>query len=148
MTKRWIAAAGAALFLAACGGGYGGGGGTYMVPAPKATATPSGMPAQTAQILGSAGFVSPNLFTLYEFGADTAGVSNCSGACAAVWPPFAASANAQPTGLFTIIVRADGIHQWAYKGHALYNFSGDARPGDAAGDGLNLNGGIWHVARP
>jgi predicted lipoprotein with Yx(FWY)xxD motif len=59
-----------------------------------------------------------------------------------------ASATAKAVGSFTIITRADGSKQWAYKTHALYNFSGDARPGDAHGDGLNLNGGIWHVARP
>jgi predicted lipoprotein with Yx(FWY)xxD motif len=106
------------------------------------------MPASTVSILGSPGFASPNGFTLYVFGADTANVSNCNAGCAAIWPPFMASANAKPVGSFTIITRADGSKQWAYKTRALYNFSGDARPGDAHGDGLNLNGGIWHVARP
>lgn len=145
--------------LAACGGGGTGGGygGNTMVPpvnrpnptpTASATATPGAMPALTATIKGTAGFASPNGFTLYEFGADTLNVSNCNAGCAAIWPPFMAAAGAQAVGGFTVITRADGSKQWAFNGHALYNFSGDAKAGDANGDGLNLNGGIWHVARP
>jgi predicted lipoprotein with Yx(FWY)xxD motif len=38
--------------------------------------------------------------------------------------------------------------QLAYKTRALYTFSGDVRPGDTNGDGVNAFGGLWHVARP
>lgn len=143
----------AASLLAACGGGAGGYGGTVpSMPqpstAPVTQPSPGAMSALVATILGSQGFTSPNGFTLYQFGADAANVSNCNGACAAIWPPFMAAANAQATGSFSIIARADGSKQWAYKTHPLYNFTGDSKPGDAHGDGLNLNGGIWHVSRP
>lgn len=152
MNVRWLAPLTAASLLAACGGGGSGGGHSAgMVPVAPATASPTApasMPASTATILGSPGFVSPNGFTLYVFGADSANVSNCNGGCAAVWPPFMAAANAQASGSFTIITRADGSKQWAFKTHPLYNFSGDAKAGDANGEGLFLNGGIWHVARP
>jgi predicted lipoprotein with Yx(FWY)xxD motif len=148
----------AAAALAACGGGGSGGanvgGMVPTAPAPSSapssapSTAPASTPASTATILGSPGFVSPNGFTLYVFGADAPNVSNCNAGCAAVWPPFMAAANAQASGSFTIITRSDGSKQWAYKSRPLYNFSGDAKAGDANGEGLNLNGGIWHVARP
>jgi predicted lipoprotein with Yx(FWY)xxD motif len=120
-----------------------------LLPSPMPTTTPAPtMPASTVTIKGAPGFISPNGFTLYVFGADTLNVSNCNAACAQIWPPFMAPANAQAVGGFTAITRADGTKQWAFNGHPLYNFTGDAKAGDANGDGLNLNGGIWHVARP
>lgn len=150
MNVRWLMPLFAASLLAACGGGgttgaYGGG----TIPAPPAVSpAPSSSPATLTTILGSQGFVSPNGFTLYVFGADAPNVSNCNGGCAAIWPPFAAASTAQASGSFSIITRADGSKQWAYKSQPLYNFTGDSKPGDAHGDGLNVNGGIWHVARP
>jgi predicted lipoprotein with Yx(FWY)xxD motif len=150
MSARLLLPLIAACVLAACGGG--GSGGAYgggTIPAPPAVSpSPGSSPALQATILGTAGFTSPNGFTLYVFGADTANVSHCNAGCSSIWPPFAAAANAQAVGSFTIITRADGSKQWAYKTHPLYNFSGDAKAGDANGEGLNLNGGIWHVARP
>lgn len=35
--------------------------------------------------------------------------------------------------------------QWCYKGKPLYLFSGDANPGDNAGNGVD---GLWKVATP
>lgn len=121
-------------------------------PAPTAsaapTATPAAVPAMQAQLLGSAGWTSPNGMTLYVFAADSPNVSNCNGACAAVWPPFMAAAGAAATGNFSVITRADGSHQWAFKSQPLYNFTGDLKPGDTSGNGLNQFGGIWTIARP
>jgi predicted lipoprotein with Yx(FWY)xxD motif len=34
-----------------------------------------------------------------------------------------------------------------YNGHPLYAYVGDSRPGQANGNNLNLNGGLWHEAR-
>jgi len=83
--------------------------------------------------------------TLYTFGSDTvAGKSVCNARCATTWPAAAAPADAQPMGDWTIITRDDGTKQWAYKGHPLYTFMNDAKPGDVMGNGR----GKWTVAKP
>jgi predicted lipoprotein with Yx(FWY)xxD motif len=85
-------------------------------------------------------------FTLYWFVPDTATRSNCNGSCAAYWPPVQGPATAGPgvTGKLGTIKRSDGSTQATYNGHPLYTYVGDTAPGQAHGDGLNLNGGLWH----
>lgn len=83
--------------------------------------------------------------TLYTFDKDTATSSNCNGGCATNWPPLMAAAGAKAQGGYTIVTRADGAHQWAYKGHPLYTWIQDQKPGDITGDGFK---GVWHVAKP
>lgn len=117
-------------------------------PMPVASNPPAAAPAVQAQLLGSAGWTSKNGMTLYVFAADAANVSNCNSACAIVWPPLAASSSDMATGNFTVITRADGSHQWAYKSQPLYNYTGDLKPGDTNGNGLNQFGGLWSIARP
>ena len=48
-------------------------------------------------------------------------------------------------GEYTVITRADGMKQWAYKGKPLYTWVKDTKPGDMTGNGF-LN--LWRVARP
>jgi predicted lipoprotein with Yx(FWY)xxD motif len=86
------------------------------------------------------------MMTLYTFAKDQPGVSNCNDNCAKNWPPLAAAADAKPMGDWTVITRADGTKQWAYKGMPLYTWSKDAKPGDATGAGMG--NGAWKVAAP
>ena len=85
-------------------------------------------------------------FTLYWFAPDTATRSNCSGSCTAYWPPLTGIPAAGPdvTGRLGTITRSDGATQATYNGHPLYTYIGDTRPGQANGNNLNLNGGLWH----
>ena len=85
-------------------------------------------------------------FTLYWFVPDTATRSNCNGSCAVYWPPVKGPATAGPgvTGKLGTIKRSDGSTQATYNGHPLYTYVGDTAPGQARGNGLNLNGGLWH----
>jgi predicted lipoprotein with Yx(FWY)xxD motif len=85
-------------------------------------------------------------FTLYWFVPDTATKSNCNGSCAAYWPPVKgpATAGAGVTGKLGTIKRSDGSTQATYNGHPLYTYVGDTAPGQAHGNDLNLNGGLWH----
>jgi predicted lipoprotein with Yx(FWY)xxD motif len=73
----------------------------------------------------------------------------CTGACAETWPPLLIAAGHKPVagpGLTAsklgTVKRTDGKMQVTYAGHALYLYSGDAKPGQANGQGT---GGIWHV---
>ncbi|AJY38610.1 hypothetical protein I6G56_22885 [Burkholderia humptydooensis] len=84
--------------------------------------------------------------TLYTFDRDTMpGQSACKGGCTANWPAALADAYDRPGGGLGFIAAAGGKRQWTYKGHPLYRFSGDTKPGQHNGDGF---GGMWHVARP
>jgi predicted lipoprotein with Yx(FWY)xxD motif len=85
--------------------------------------------------------------TLYTFDSDPAGAgkSECNGACAQNWPPLAAAASDKSEGDWSVITRADGTHQWAYKGKPVYTWSKDQKPGERTGDGFR---GVWHVAKP
>lgn len=49
------------------------------------------------------------------------------------WQPLRASQLALPVGEFAIIHRKDGARQWAYRGEALYTYSGDYAPGEVTG---------------
>jgi predicted lipoprotein with Yx(FWY)xxD motif len=83
--------------------------------------------------------------TLYWFAPDTATKSVCNGSCAAYWPPVAGPLKTGGvSGRFGTIKRADGSVQATYNGHPLYTYVGDSGPGQAHGNNLNLNGGLWH----
>ncbi|MGH6976682.1 MAG: COG4315 family predicted lipoprotein [Stellaceae bacterium] len=103
-------------------------------------------PASTANTDKGPALIDGKQMTLYTFAKDTPAQSNCNGACASNWPPLMAPANAAATGDWTVVTRADGTKQWAYKGHPLYNWVKDTKPGDAMGDGAA--NGAWHVAQP
>src|SRR5262249_25510740 len=103
-------------------------------------------PAGPAPKAADGMFVTAKGMTLYTFDKDTAGKSVCNGQCATNWPPALASDDAKPMGPWTIVVRDDGLKQWAFNGKPVYAFAKDSKPGDKTGDGF-LNG-AWHVAKP
>jgi predicted lipoprotein with Yx(FWY)xxD motif len=91
--------------------------------------------------------------TVYLFQADKPDMSNCSGACASVWPPL--SANAKPlakggvvASRISTIKGSGGKPQLAYNGHPLYYYAGDTSPGATKGQGLNQFGAEWYVIAP
>jgi predicted lipoprotein with Yx(FWY)xxD motif len=88
-------------------------------------------------------------FTLYWFVPDTPTTSKCYGSCAAYWPPVTGTAAASPglPGRIGTITRTGGSRQLSYNGHPLYTYIGDSAPGQAKGNNLNLNGGLWHEVR-
>ena len=88
--------------------------------------------------------------TLYWFAPDTATRSACYGTCAAYWPPVRGAATAGPgvTGSLGTITRSEGPVQATYDGHPLYTYVGDTAAGQANGNRLNLNGGLWYVVTP
>jgi predicted lipoprotein with Yx(FWY)xxD motif len=85
-----------------------------------------------------------NGMTIYTFDKDTGAESTCYDECAVNWPPYMAEADAKLSEGWTMVKRKDGKMQWAYDGHPMYFFKGDAKAGDAAGDGMK---GVWHVVK-
>jgi predicted lipoprotein with Yx(FWY)xxD motif len=112
--------------------------------APGAAAT--GASLTTMRIGGVTVLANARGLTLYWFAPDAATRSDCYGTCAAYWPPVKGAVTAGPgvTGTLGTIKRSDGPVQATYDGHPLYTYIGDTAPGQASGNGLNLNGGLWH----
>ena len=118
--------------------------GSIASASPAASATAGTL--KTASIGGATVLTNAKGLTLYWFVPDTATRSACYGTCAAYWPPVTGPASAGPgvTGALSTITRSDGSVQAAYDGHPLYTYIGDTAPGQANGNGITLNGGLWH----
>jgi predicted lipoprotein with Yx(FWY)xxD motif len=146
----WLAAAAviaAALTVAACGSSSASGAASATAGAASGAAV-SGGALKTTTISGAAVLTNAQGFTLYWFAPDTATTSQCNGSCARIWPPVKGPATAGPSvpGTLSTIARSDGTTQAAYNGRPLYTYVGDTGPGQANGNNLNLNGGLWHEA--
>jgi predicted lipoprotein with Yx(FWY)xxD motif len=117
-------------------------------PAPAAPSTSTGTAAglKTTTIGGTTILTNAKGFTLYSFAPDTPAASKCYGSCAAYWPPVTGTAPASTglPGTVGTITRTGGARQLTYNGHPLYTYIGDSAPGQANGNNLNLNGGLWH----
>ena len=107
----------------------------------------------TAKVTGVGTLVvSGDGLTLYSYGAEKGGQIACTGACAKAWPPVLIKAGTTPvagagikaTKLDTL-KRPDGGLQVTYAGHALYRFKGDAKAGDANGQGASDS---WYALSP
>jgi predicted lipoprotein with Yx(FWY)xxD motif len=90
---------------------------------------------------------------LYLFASDTSSRSNCSGACATLWPPLTAKGSVSASGGassadIATITRPDGTKQVTYAGHPLYYFAGDRGVGQTGGQGVNEFGALWWLVAP
>jgi predicted lipoprotein with Yx(FWY)xxD motif len=79
--------------------------------------------------------------SLYTYDRDQPGRSNCTAQCALGWPPLKVSARAKPVGRWTVILRPDGVKQWAFDRKPVYINAHD-REGVTTGDGAD---GVWHL---
>ena len=96
----------------------------------------------------------PGGMTLYYYTPDTVGtgstppVSACSGGCLQAWPAFVAGGTVLPSKVaaaLTSFDRGGGVMQSAWKGHPLYLYATDKKPGDTIGDKV---GNVWFVVDP
>jgi predicted lipoprotein with Yx(FWY)xxD motif len=96
-------------------------------------------------------------FTLYLFVPDKqSGTSTCYGPCAEAWPPLLlpAGTTAPVAGpgvnpaLLGTTHRTDGTVEVTYNKWPLYLWVSDSQPGQATGQGINNNGGLWYVLSP
>ena len=148
-----------ALVLAACAPAATPTAAPTAIPVAASTSTPMPQPT-TAPVVSSstmvnmvndaklgAFLVDDKGMSLYVYGKDTAGVSNCSGQCLANWPALVANgtltAGSGVTGTLASITRSDGTKQVTYNDMPLYYFITDKKAGDVTGQG---KGGVWFVA--
>jgi predicted lipoprotein with Yx(FWY)xxD motif len=148
MRIKMIAVAGmaaVALGAAACSSSSAGTTAGSGTPS-SASASGGGAVVNSTTIGGVAVVTNAKGFTLYSFAPDTATTSKCTGACAQIWPPLTGPVTAGQgvTGKLGTITRSDGSKQATYDGHPLYTYIADSAPGQANGNNINLNGGIWH----
>lgn len=83
----------------------------------------------------------PTLLPLYIFDAELAGTSACDKVCTAVWPIVRADGTDKPLGLWTIVKRADGRLQWAFRNKPVYTYFEDT-PDEAKGVGKDM---YWYL---
>ena len=121
-------------------------GASSPAPAATATGTGTGTVLKTTTIGGTTVLTNAKGFTLYSFAPDTPTASKCYGSCAVYWPPVTGTAAASPgvPGRIGTIKRTGGSEQLTYNGHPLYTYIADTAPGQARGNNINLNGGVWH----
>jgi predicted lipoprotein with Yx(FWY)xxD motif len=112
---------------------------------PAATSSGGTAALKTAKVGSVTVLTNAKGLTVYTFAADSPGKSNCYGDCAAYWPPVTGTPSAPGIpGTFSTTTRTDGTRQITWNGHPLYTYVGDSAPGQAHGNNLNLNGGVWH----
>lgn len=89
-----------------------------------------------------------NGHTLYSLSAEKNGKFICtkSSGCLALWHPLMVPHGATLKGpvRLSTIKRPDGGRQAVYRGHPLYSFAGDTKPGSVKGQGLK-DVGTWHA---
>jgi predicted lipoprotein with Yx(FWY)xxD motif len=93
--------------------------------------------------------------TLYMFEPDNHRAVTCTGTCAGTWPPLMVPSGATLVagpGVKTSLLGSDpdpaGGRVATYDGWPLYTYSGDLGPGQATGQSIDLNGGVWYVLSP
>jgi predicted lipoprotein with Yx(FWY)xxD motif len=157
----------ALLAIAGCGGGG-------SSSSPETTASPESKPASNTKPAaepkskpkGQVAVVkvmdTPDLgkviveskgMTLYDFHKDKGTTSACYGECAVAWPPLLTSGEPQATGgaqqsLLGTTKRKDGTVQVAYKGHPVYGFVEDKKPGETNGNDFKGFGAQWYALLP
>jgi predicted lipoprotein with Yx(FWY)xxD motif len=93
------------------------------------------------------GFAFQNTYAqpFYTYDLDQPGKSSCNDHCAEVWVPvYPTSRTPVDIGDFTLVNRADGTQQWAYKGKPLYTFGFGEHEPPTPED----TQGKWHVLKP
>jgi predicted lipoprotein with Yx(FWY)xxD motif len=77
----------------------------------------------------------------------------CYGACAKAWPPLLtrgrpSAGKGARASLLGTVRRRDGSRQVTYRGHPLYRYVGDRRPGEILCQNVEEFGGLWLVVAP
>jgi predicted lipoprotein with Yx(FWY)xxD motif len=158
----------ALLAIAGCGGGGSSSSESTTAEAapPKSEPTSNPKPKPAPETTGKVAVVkvmdTPDLgkvivdsrgMTLYDFHKDKGTTSACYGECAVAWPPLLTSGEPKAQGgaeqsLLGTTKRKDGTLQVTYKGHPVYGFVEDEKPGETNGNDFNGFGAQWYALEP
>lgn len=138
------------LLVAGCSGA------SASSSAAQAPATQSTATIKTATVAGLGRIlVDAKGRTVYMFPPDHQRSVTCTSRCAAVWPPVTIADHATPTAgpgvhadLLGSVPNPGGGRVVTYHGWPLYTYIEDSRPGQATGQALDRNGGLWYVISP
>jgi predicted lipoprotein with Yx(FWY)xxD motif len=144
--RRFAVVASSALALATCAGSI-----ALATPPAMAQSVPKTTIAIKKNTAWGSILTLASGRTVYRFAKDTKNKSNCSGACAVVWPPvLLVKGQTAPVGKgvshLGVIMRSNGAHQVTYEGVPLYLFIRDNK--------TSINGNIkdafgqWWVINP
>jgi len=93
--------------------------------------------------------------TLYMFEPDKHSKVTCTGSCAELWPPAKLTGSGKPSASGQVqasLLGSDpdpeGGSVITYGGWPLYTYVSDTEPGQANGQGLETDGGLWYVISP
>jgi predicted lipoprotein with Yx(FWY)xxD motif len=125
--------------------------GLALAGAAAAVAVAAGKPvvvrAAANATLGKTTLVTAGGMTLYHLTGESASKITCTGACTATWPPLLVAKGAKvragagvSNASLAVVRRPDGKRQVTYAGLPLYRYAGDAKAGDANGEGV---GNAW-----
>jgi predicted lipoprotein with Yx(FWY)xxD motif len=151
-----------AFASAGCGGSSKSSTGSTAASAPPAPSSTSSAPSAGGVKISSATIarLGPTLVnakgrTLYVFVPDKGKKVTCVGTCAAIWPPAFLPTGQKAVAAAPVkqsLLGSDrdpaGGRVITYAGWPLYTYVTDTAPGRAAGQALNLNGGLWYVISP
>ncbi|HEV2591233.1 MAG TPA: hypothetical protein VGU02_05005 [Gaiellaceae bacterium] len=89
-------------------------------------------------------------FTLYMFVPDKRAKVTCVKSCAVAWPPLKAGTSfVVAGGVKKSLLSSDrnpaGGRVVTYNKWPLYTYVADRKPGQAKGQAINANGGLWYV---
>jgi predicted lipoprotein with Yx(FWY)xxD motif len=147
---------------AGCGGSSKSSSGSTPARAPSAPSTTTSAPSAGGVKISSATIVrlGPALVnaqgrTLYVFAPDKGKKVTCVSSCAAIWPPAFLPSGEKTVAAAPVkqsLLGSDrdpaGGRVITYAGWPLYTYVPDTAPGQATGQALNLNGGLWYVISP
>ena len=114
---------------------------------------PDGTPIKLGDSqFGDVLFGAENDQAIYLFDVDEENKSNCSGDCAAAWPPVLTKGEPLAKGgvdqkLLDTTKRDDGSRQVTYNGHPLYYYVNEG-PNEVRCSNVFLNGGNWYAVTP
>jgi len=115
-----------------------------------------GATVQTKKIAGlGTVLVNSKGLTLYMFAPDKQKRVTCKGQCATFWPPLKLKAGQKATAggaakksLLGSDKNPSGGRVVTYNHWPLYTYVADSKPGQATGQAVKLNGGLWYVLSP